>query len=506
MQASSGTTLTIDGAGSLDATGGKNSAGIGGGYNRNPTYAPKDGGEITISGGTIKAIGGYGSAGIGGGYAGDSGTVTICGGSLNATGGTWSISSTYSVSYSTLLYSTEYTVTVSGFADILGNVMDENSNNSFTTKSKPSSSSGSSANKDEDKEEITISDDEGNTMNGTIEETEDGKKIEISRDDFDELADISNGNVTFDTAIATLIFSSDAVDTISGASDTGDISLTVETVDTSTLSDEAQEIVGDRTVYDITLMAGDTQISELGGTATITVSYEISDDEDPDAIVVCYIDDDGNLTPIRGRYDAETGTVVFTVTHFSQYAVGYNKVTFSDVSNTDWYYDAVTFCAAREITTGTGEDTFSPDLTLTRGQFLVMLMRAYGIEPDDNSADNFDDAGDTYYTGYLAATKRLGISNGVGNNLFAPESQITRQDMFTLLCRALDVVEELPETDGSACLSDFNDVDEISDYAKEAMATFVGAGIVVGYDETLDPLGGSTRAQMAQVLYNLLAE
>ena len=61
-----------------------------------------------------------------------------------------------------------------------------------------------------------------------------------------------------------------------------------------------------------------------------------------------------------------------------------------------------------------------------------MLMRAYGIEADGDGTDNFDDAGDTYYTGYLAAAKRLGISNGVGSNMFEPESEIARQDMFTL--------------------------------------------------------------------------
>jgi hypothetical protein len=44
-----------------------------------------------------------------------------------------------------------------------------------------------------------------------------------------------------------------------------------------------------------------------------------------------------------------------------------------------------------------------------------MLMKAYGIAPDTNPEDNFADAGDTYYTGYLAAAKRLGISAGVGN-------------------------------------------------------------------------------------------
>ena len=89
--------------------------------------------------------------------------------------------------------------------------------------------------------------------------------------------------------------------------------------------------------------------------------------------------------------------------------------------------------------------TFSPEASLTRGQFIVMLMRAYNIEVDETLTDNFDDAGDTYYTAYLATAKSLGITSGVGENMFAPEDEITRQDMFTLLYRSLDILGELPE-------------------------------------------------------------
>jgi hypothetical protein len=56
---------------------------------------------------------------------------------------------------------------------------------------------------------------------------------------------------------------------------------------------------------------------------------------------------------------------------------------------TAWYYDAITFCAAREIVNGIGNDQFGPKDTLTRGQLLVMVMRAYGIAPNDTPGVNF---------------------------------------------------------------------------------------------------------------------
>lgn|GEM_PF-1056353 len=124
------------------------------------------------------------------------------------------------------------------------------------------------------------------------------------------------------------------------------------------------------------------------------------------------------------------GAVIFTLDNLSLYVAGQDNKwqnPFTDVEEGSWYYTAVGFITERGITTGTSPTTFSPDEALTRGQFITLLMRAYNIAPVENPAENFSDAGDRYYTGYLAAAKRLGISNGVGDNRFAPEQEITRR-------------------------------------------------------------------------------
>jgi hypothetical protein len=208
----------------------------------------------------------------------------------------------------------------------------------------------------------------------------------------------------------------------------------------------------------------------------------------------------------NGRYDPTTGTVTFTTTHFSYYAVSFRQVSFKDVAKEAWYAKAVSFIAARDITTGTGDGNYSPEATLTRGQSIVLLMRAYGIAPDMDPGDSFPDAGDTYYTGYLAAAKRLGISAGVGNNLFAPEKEITRQEMFTLLYNALNVIGQLPEVSSGKTLSDYSDVGDIAPWARDAMTVLVETGTVGGSDGKRFPIATTTRAEMAQVLYNLLGK
>ncbi len=265
--------------------------------------------------------------------------------------------------------------------------------------------SGSSGNDSLSKATIKSSD--GKSVEGTLTKTDSKAKMELKRADFNDLANRSKGNVTISLGMGSITFSGKSVDAISGISNNGDISLEMELVDTSGLPAAIQSKIGKRPVYDFTLMAGKTQIPELGGKAVVSIPYTPEAGEKRHAIVVYYLDDAGNISMVRGRYNAATGMVAFVTTHFSMYAVGYNEITFTDVAETAWYQDAVTFCAAREITSGAGGGAFEPNAALTRGQFLVMLMRSYGMEPE-NAGDNFDDAGNTYYTGYLAAAKSAG--------------------------------------------------------------------------------------------------
>jgi hypothetical protein len=131
-------------------------------------------------------------------------------------------------------------------------------------------------------------------------------------------------------------------------------------------------------------------------------------------------------------------------------------------------------------------------------------MRAYEIKPDDDYEDNFADANDTYYTGYLAAAKRLGLSSGIGNNLFAPDNYITRQEMFTLLYRLLKAFDDLPEAIEKNTLASFIDADQIDSWALDAMTLFADSLIIRGSGQQINPKETTNRAQMAQVLYNIL--
>ncbi|HWQ79509.1 MAG TPA: S-layer homology domain-containing protein [Anaerovoracaceae bacterium] len=322
------------------------------------------------------------------------------------------------------------------------------------------------------------------------------------------LSGSGQGSLTLNTGLGNLTIPGNM---LSGMGLSGNAGITIGEGDTSGLSDEIIGAIGDRPIIQLTLTVNGQQTNWENSEApvTLSISYTPTAEElaNPEGIVIWYIDGSGNAVCVEnGRYDPVSGTVTVDIKHFSDYAVVYNPVNFSDVPADVWYKKAVSFIAARDITTGTGGGNFSPNAKLTRGQFLVMLMKAYELAPDTNLINNFSDAGNTYYTGYLAAAKRLGITGGVGDNLFAPGREITRQEMFTLLYNALKEIGRLPEGTSGKPLSSFNDADGVASWAKEALTLLAQTGTVAGSGGKLAPTGTTTRAEMAQVLYNLLGK
>ncbi len=322
----------------------------------------------------------------------------------------------------------------------------------------------------------------------------------------DTMAHGNNTGLTVSTPIASIAFDGSSLATIAQAA-SGEVNITASIVDAVELSAEAQQVVGGRPVFNFSVTSGNTVISQFGGNVTVSVPYTPRPGEDTGAIVIYYINAEGKPELVSNcLYDPATGSISFKTNHFSKYAVGYNKVAFTDVPANSAYGKAVTFVAARGITTGTGAGKFSPEEKLTRGQFCVMVMKAYGIKPEASGKDNFADAGNTYYTGYLAAAKRLGLANGIGNNKYAPDREITRQEMLVLLHKILKSIDKLPKGENGKELTAYTDANQIATWAKEAMALFVKAGIITGSDNKLTPEEAVNRAQLAQVLYKLLAE
>lgn len=171
---------------------------------------------------------------------------------------------------------------------------------------------------------------------------------------------------------------------------------------------------------------------------------------------------------------------------------------FTDVKSADWFYDAVQYSWEKGMMTGTGDTTFSPNATTTRGMIVTILHRMEGISAA--SGVSFTDVADNaYYANGVAWASANDIVGGYGNGKFGPEDPITREQMATILYRYSEYKGY--DVTGTADLSTFTDADTVSDYATAAMAWANAEGLITGMTATtLVPQGNATRAQVATIL------
>lgn len=197
------------------------------------------------------------------------------------------------------------------------------------------------------------------------------------------LSDALGGSITMNTQLGSLTLPSNM---LSDGDPTGTVGVSVQGGNKESLPDAVRTAIGDRPLIQLTLSVDGNPVSWNNPEAPVTVRVPYTPTEEeqnhPENIVIWYIDGKGNPVCVpNGRYNKDTGMVTFDTTHFSHYAVLYHSLSFLDVPETAWYAPAVSFLSAREITTGASETLFSPLMKLTRGQFLVLLMKAYEIPP-----------------------------------------------------------------------------------------------------------------------------
>ena len=170
---------------------------------------------------------------------------------------------------------------------------------------------------------------------------------------------------------------------------------------------------------------------------------------------------------------------------------------FEDVEEGKWYYDAVQFVLGKGMMQGMGDGTFAPDKALTRAQ-LVQIMYNIAGQPAVETKKSFSDvkAGDWFYDAVMWGAEK-GVVDGMGDGTFAPNDEITREQMVTIIWRYVGKPE------ASAEKLEFTDAADVSEWAEAAVLWAAEAGVVKGMgDGTFAPGGESTRAQAAQVMVN----
>ena len=176
---------------------------------------------------------------------------------------------------------------------------------------------------------------------------------------------------------------------------------------------------------------------------------------------------------------------------------------FSDVPPSYWGYAAISSLSSQGIVSGYPDNTFKPDTTVTRAEFATMLVKALGLSTSGTSGTFTDVTADSWYYGAVNAAVADGLVAGMGDNLFAPNALITREQMAVMVTKALGT--KASAVDGTE-LNFFSDKSAVSSWAASGMEEAVKTGIVHGMAAgMLAPMADATRVQAAVMIYRLLS-
>lgn len=173
---------------------------------------------------------------------------------------------------------------------------------------------------------------------------------------------------------------------------------------------------------------------------------------------------------------------------------------FGDIAEYKWAEKAINYLAQKGVISGKSEGVFAPADKITRAEFCKIVVLAFEI-PFSNAEAGFTDvSADAWEYDYVMAAYSAGLINGISETEFGSSNEIRREDMACIINRYIGVKSN------ELSLS-FADSDDISDYAKEAVANLCSMKIVSGMDDNMFcPKLSVTRVQAAQLVYNAVTE
>ena len=178
---------------------------------------------------------------------------------------------------------------------------------------------------------------------------------------------------------------------------------------------------------------------------------------------------------------------------------------FDDLDTSLWYHGDMDYVLSNGLMNGTADKTFAPNENLTRAMLVTILYRNEGKPEISGSAPFEDVAGGAYYADAVDWAYKNGIVKGISETMFAPDNNITREQIAAIMYRYAQY-KGYDTTDGeNTNILSYNDFDSISEYAIGAMQYACGSGLIKGRTEsTLNPNDNATRAEIAAVLHRFI--
>lgn len=288
----------------------------------------------------------------------------------------------------------------------------------------------------------------------------------------------------------------------------------------ASLSIDGRELTGD--FLSITITAGGNQITEFGdGKITIQIPIKPDPSKKLNGYYVVWLKEDGTTERMSGSlYHSATGGVTFETKHLSDFGVAYTTNTaanvFEDVTEEAWYAPFASFVTEKGYFQGTTSTTFGPDTAMTRAMLVTVLGRINSVNTQEFATSDFSDVEpSSWYGGYVQWAYKNGIVNGVGNEKFAPNQPITREQLAAILA---NYYQWKNKTEGAAsstamtsdssgtifATTKYGDYDQIAKWADAGVALCAANGWISGYpDGNFKPEKSASRAEVAKMLNSI---
>ena len=176
---------------------------------------------------------------------------------------------------------------------------------------------------------------------------------------------------------------------------------------------------------------------------------------------------------------------------------------FYDMGDCVWAVPAVDFFYHYGAVNGTGRSAFGPFTEMRRGDFVLLLSRAFGFPAAAADPSIADVPVNSYYASAIASARDLGVISGSTETRFEPEKSISREDAAVMIYRCLQRSGSIAP--GSyADLAGFPDSGNTAPYAVEGMGALVRLGVFNGDAGRLRPRMPLSRAETITILYRAL--
>ena len=328
-------------------------------------------------------------------------------------------------------------------------------------------------------------------------------KVDLPAEGLESFADSEAQSLTISSGVGSVTISPEAAASMAdqAQSDTVTVTISEVTQPEKALNERQLAAVGDAPVYDLCVTSNGKYISQFdGGLITVSLPYTLKAGEDPNGVVVYYVDDLGNLQRVLAMYDVKTQSIIFTTNHFSFYMARYESnaaaaARFTDVPFDAYYQSAVGWAVSHGVTSGVTETTFAPSNHCTRAQAVTFLWRAAGSPAPKSTVNPFVDMkpGAYYYDAVLWAVEN-GITKGTTDTTFSPNATCSRAQIVTFLWRS-------QKSPAAGTVNPFTDV-AAGTYYNNAVLWAVEDGITGGTTATtFSPNNNCTRAQIVTFLY-----